>query len=409
MPYEKNEDLPQPIKDALPADAQSIFRNAFNSALEKTKDEEGAAKQAWGAVTNAGFKKGEDGKWKKFEIETFEFDAEIFSVGVWNNDKYSERDLDDIVAHFSELRDSIKPPIKLGHTWKQGQPALGWVKDVKRVGKKLIATLSDVPKLVYDSIKAGRYKRVSSEIYWNFKSKAGKTYNYVLKAVALLGADIPAVDNLKDLEAYLLIQNVDTDTFERIASYDFEGITDEAGNIIFNHRRKQRKEFTEMDEKEYQAKLASEEAARKKAEDDAKQAAAKLKKFQQEQADELKKTRKTEVKEFCDKQVNDKKMLPAERDKIFEALDSDKIIYDTERGYGITFELFKSFAEKHDQIIETREHGHSKDKDTGESADEEVARKSKEYALKHNVSYEDASTAILDADPKLAERYKYDE
>jgi hypothetical protein len=138
---------------------------------------------------------------------THEFDAEIFSTGEWNGDKYSEADLQDIADNFNTLAGTVKPPVRLGHRNLEGQPALGWVKSLKRAGNKLIATLGDVPQVIYDSIKTGRFKRVSAEIYWNYKPKSGsfigEKFNYVLKAVALLGADIPAVNNLSDLTAYL--------------------------------------------------------------------------------------------------------------------------------------------------------------------------------------------------------------
>lgn len=42
-----------------------IWTAAFNSAYEKYKDEGRASKIAWGAVENAGYEKGEDGKWRK--------------------------------------------------------------------------------------------------------------------------------------------------------------------------------------------------------------------------------------------------------------------------------------------------------------------------------------------------------
>ena len=122
MPYATNDQLPDAVKKALPADAQNIFRNAFNSALEKNSDEQQANQIAWGAVKNAGFEKGEDGMWKKTQAnntETSEFDAEIFSVGTWNGDKYTVADLQDMVANFNALKDEIKPPIKLGHNKEQ--------------------------------------------------------------------------------------------------------------------------------------------------------------------------------------------------------------------------------------------------------------------------------------------------
>ena len=56
MPYATNEDLPLPIRRHLPAQAQDIFREAFNSAWQRyaTRDlerrEETAHRVAWAAV-----------------------------------------------------------------------------------------------------------------------------------------------------------------------------------------------------------------------------------------------------------------------------------------------------------------------------------------------------------------------
>lgn len=60
MPYKTNSDLPDPVKNALPAHAQDIYLAAFNSAWEEYKDaekrnaddsrEDVARKVAWAAV-----------------------------------------------------------------------------------------------------------------------------------------------------------------------------------------------------------------------------------------------------------------------------------------------------------------------------------------------------------------------
>ena len=134
-------------------------------------------------------------------------EAEIFSVGTWNGDKYEQSDLEEIAHNFERLRSQHKPPLKLGHNEKQaitdGQPALGWVSALRVAGGKLIAKFEDMPQVVLDAIKAKRYRRVSAEFYLGValgKEKLGT----VLKAVALLGADIPAVSNLADLGTQLM-------------------------------------------------------------------------------------------------------------------------------------------------------------------------------------------------------------
>lgn len=65
MPFPTNASLPESVRDALPTEAQTIFRNAFNGAFEESGDEESAFKIAWGAVKNAGWRKTDDGEWVK--------------------------------------------------------------------------------------------------------------------------------------------------------------------------------------------------------------------------------------------------------------------------------------------------------------------------------------------------------
>lgn len=64
MPYKSNSELPEGVKGNLPAEAQTVWRNAFNSAAGQGKPESEAARIAWGAVKN-GWKKDEQGNWVK--------------------------------------------------------------------------------------------------------------------------------------------------------------------------------------------------------------------------------------------------------------------------------------------------------------------------------------------------------
>lgn len=134
--------------------------------------------------------------------------VEVFAVGTWNKDKYTASDLQEMVRNFDTLKDVVKPPAKIGHSEhqellkKEGLPAAGWVTSVKMVGNKLVATFNDVPKVIKDLVDKKAYKRVSAEIYPKYKNPAdGKTYNNVLRAVAFLGADTPAVETLSDIAA----------------------------------------------------------------------------------------------------------------------------------------------------------------------------------------------------------------
>lgn len=135
-----------------------------------------------------------------------ELDAEIFAVGKWSGMPFTTDDLDGIAAAFTALGDKLRVPLKFGHNDKQpmtdGQPALGWVSKVWRDGEKLMAHYTDLPKIVYDALKKKLYRNVSIELDVGVKHM-NKDYRNVLTGVALLGADIPAVNTLKDLTHYL--------------------------------------------------------------------------------------------------------------------------------------------------------------------------------------------------------------
>ena len=214
MPYTIDNPPEQIAK--LPKHAQEIWIAAFNSAYEQyDKNEAKAAAIAWGAVKKS-YKQDTEGNWVKLnELETVDIEnVEILAVGKWNGvpstKEYKKKDLDELVRSFKALSSDEKlnyePPLKLGHDehqkllQKDGYPAAGWVKALKRIGNKLVASFGEVPKKIGDIIKAGGYKKVSSEIYHDYAMGDYK-FPLVLKAVALLGGDIPAVKTIADIQA----------------------------------------------------------------------------------------------------------------------------------------------------------------------------------------------------------------
>lgn len=76
MPYSSTSDLPDGVKNNLPAHAQDIYKEAFNSAWDEYKDpddrkgdasrEEVAHRVAWSAVKQK-YEKGADDNWRKKE------------------------------------------------------------------------------------------------------------------------------------------------------------------------------------------------------------------------------------------------------------------------------------------------------------------------------------------------------
>lgn len=132
---------------------------------------------------------------------------EAFAVGKWNGMEFSRVDLEQIARNFDALVEFHKVPLKLGHNEEQpmtdGQPALGWVSKVW-VGDndKLMMRAEYVPDRVKKAMEKKLYRKVSIELDLGVEHK-GKKYQYVLSGVALLGADLPAVNTLADLDHYI--------------------------------------------------------------------------------------------------------------------------------------------------------------------------------------------------------------
>lgn len=134
-------------------------------------------------------------------------DVELCSVGKWNGRDYTAAEFDEAAAHARELAGVYHIPLKLGHSDTQllagqsdGDPALGWVENVRRKGQSLYGDLKNVPAKLAQLIKSGAYRGRSAE-FWLDTEFAGKPRAFMLKAVALLGVDAPAVEGLSDITA----------------------------------------------------------------------------------------------------------------------------------------------------------------------------------------------------------------
>lgn len=133
--------------------------------------------------------------------------------------------IDTVLSNFHELKSGLNPPIKLGHDESQnllqnsGFPAAGWITDLKRLDgtNKLLAYFSGVPQAIVKLIESGGYRKLSPEIYPNYIDKvSGRSYGPTLRAVSLLGADIPEQKNIADLT---VIYNNDDQSFESLKTF----------------------------------------------------------------------------------------------------------------------------------------------------------------------------------------------
>jgi hypothetical protein len=259
-----------------------------------------------------------------------ELDAEIFAAGTWNKSwKFSARDLHDIAANFASLADNHKVPLKFGHNDEQpmtdGYPALGWVTKVWVKGDKLMAHFTNVPAIVKKAFDAKLYRHVSVELDVDVEHR-GKKYKYVLSAVALLGADIPAVNTLNDLTHYL-------DGGERLAASRREVFSAIQGD------RSKLNEDNDMTKEELEqaikaavapieasvAKFSTENATLKAENETLK--AAQAKQTEQEAAGKIKMHRETLTGKL-EAAVKDKRLTPAQREAgiKFMRLGDDKAV-----------------------------------------------------------------------------------
>jgi len=328
------------------------------------------------------------------ETEFYEIKAvEIFEEGTWNGDSYSQDDLDKIVMAFSETKDNLKPYLKLGHNESQkilendGLPAAGWISNVYREGKKLLADFSNVPKKIYELIKRKAYRRVSSEIFVNIPV-GGKEYPYALKAVALLGGDTPAVNSLSDILGLFTAPNF-TKSFDKEAifrRYDFD-------NPLLEIKKE------EINNMELEKAVAEIEAL--KAEIVAKEES--MKQF------ELK---ANETKEFAEKVQSENELLKKEKRSVAISLKVDKFIQDGKitpaQGNILTALLAETDTTKKFKIGEKEIDGTeslicefieagSKEKlntagtsEEGKQQNTDIDTLVKEFMVKNNVSYKEA-------------------
>lgn len=126
-----------------------------------------------------------------------------FSTG---RGSFTAGDFDDMAAASAQLRGVLNAPLKLGHGDDQkilqsgGLPAAGWIENVRRVGSTLVADFMKVPEAIAKLVTSGAYRSRSVEAFRNVTFGTTR-YRMVLTGVALLGADLPAVDSLKDISS----------------------------------------------------------------------------------------------------------------------------------------------------------------------------------------------------------------
>jgi len=336
--------------------------------------------------------------------------------------------LENMVIAFAKTKDKIKPFLKLGHNEMQtlleadGLPAAGWIENLRKVGSKLVADFVGVPKAIYELIKVGSYRTVSSEIYWNF-GLDGEKYPYLLKAVAILGADIPAVSTLKDIMS--LYANG-----EPALAYDVTGIEVKTYKVKITEDKEMEKELNELREKLAQTeKLFTDEKAAYAVEKDGMtksmeemkgkcaEMSAKCEELQMKCDEWGKKysevteaSRIVEINAKIDALIEAKKVLPAQRESLFTLIKNmpKEAKYSVDGKEETLDTLVLKFAEAYQPVnlpTEPKADGKHPEKKEFNSEEDEKHSAIEKYMAEHKVSYTKAYEAItLEARLKAAER-----
>lgn len=333
---------------------------------------------------------------------------EIFAVGKWNGTEFSEADLDDIVENFQRLSEIHKVPLKFGHDGeaeiKDGQPAIGWVQRIYRDGKKLLADFADVPKSVMNAIKNKLYRSVSVELLFDVDHN-GTKFNHVLDAVALLGADHPAVNTLADLDA-LLASRTSFGGGRRLCFEAIAGIKDQNPSGGFS-----------MDEKALEKAIASAVEKAVKPLEDRLEAVSKerdtyerdLKKLTEEKAEFEARQKGQKVKEMrsqltdlLDTAVREKHMTPAMREVYARQIGVD----DDDRVLEIDVEQVKLMCKVEKQT--SNEEGGAKGQGNELSGDpgQDLTTLTYAWMAEHNShDFARALTQVARENPKLHREY----
>ncbi len=319
---------------------------------------------------------------------------QVFKAGKYPQGEFTQKDVEEIAKNYDPS--FCEAPITIDH--EQTGPAYGWVDKVKTDGDILQVSFKDTPKSFQDDVNAGKYKKVSVELYKNLEGKG-----HYLKAVSFLGAAIPQVKGLEP------VKFMDSES----EIYEFEVAEDETENFTQDEIDDLKKQVEDLEnqiakfkekDKQKEQKLETIKSLKDKISaltnevSTFKEKAQGKEQIEQELNDIKTALKNKEYEDFIEKQINDGKLVPANKDvvlSIFKELDNVK-------KFGEDTELvssFKSFIESLPKQIVFDETATNKNKiEGGESdkfanADEdslEIFNQAQELAKKENISFKEA-------------------
>jgi hypothetical protein len=162
-------------------------------------------------------------------------DVQLVKAGTWGGmtgrSTITPEDLADAVAAYHDP-EIDRGALKIGHdgdlNLATGQPALGWIENLKLSPDKqtLIGDLTDIPSKLAAIIPRA-FRRRSVEMTLGAKTPSGKTYRAALTGLALLGAKAPAVKGLDDILSLYAAEGEPL-AGDSVVAFAVEGATDTA-------------------------------------------------------------------------------------------------------------------------------------------------------------------------------------
>jgi len=332
--------------------------------------------------------------------------VEIFATGTWRGNKkitITASDLDAMIASFTALGgqvDGFRPPLVIGHTRTPGEMAYGWTQRIYRVGDKILADFSDVPDYLLYSIEEKRYNSVSIEMYPSI-DYAGKTFQNVLSAVAVLGAELPAVKGLKPLSASIFS---DAGPAEQLSKEEMMFTQEQVDALIAAAVAKataQFKDSNEADTEKFAADLSTANDTIKSVTEAKERAEVALSVFKAEASDR-------ELDAFIETAIKEGKVLPKQKAALVAMAKSMSGVIKFGDKDQSPIDVIKSFISEAPVKVDFSEKG-SSHADTGKRADLEVDRRAKAAQATAGgatkLSYQDAVNKVLAEDNTLKLAY----
>jgi hypothetical protein len=125
--------------------------------------------------------------------------VEAFKAGTWRGRTYTVENLQEMAENFKTLKEEnlLEPPMKVDHS-ESARDQIGWIQDLYVEGDALYADVLFTEEEAMQKVKRGTWKKVSAEIYHNYKEEAnGKEYGMVFRALSIVS--IPQLKNIKGI------------------------------------------------------------------------------------------------------------------------------------------------------------------------------------------------------------------